>query len=241
MESTTRTISTAIAMAQPGTSGAISPWCVSRHKHLFDIAASCLLLVLTFPAMLVIALLVRMSSRGPILFSQRRVGLGGKDFSLLKFRSMTHGRPDQGLALTRRADSRVTSVGRFLRRFKLDELPQFFNVIRGDMSLVGPRPDVPEYYESLNDAQQQVLLLRPGVTGAAALHFRNEEVLLSRIPQAELVSFYSSTLLPKKISIDLEYAQHATLWTDLILVFRTVACVLLPHTALMDPSAGERL
>ena len=98
MESTTKTISTAIAMAQPGTPGAISPWCVSKHKRLFDIAASCLLLVLTFPAMVVIALLVGMSSRGPILFSQRRVGQGGKCFSLLKFRAMAHGRQDPDTA-----------------------------------------------------------------------------------------------------------------------------------------------
>src|SRR5205809_4106533 len=219
MESATRKISTA-GMTQPGTPGAITPWCASKHKRLFDIVASCLLLVLTSPVMVVIGIVVRVSSRGPILFRQLRVGRDGKYFSLLKFRSMTHGRQELGPALTHRTDPRVTTVGRFLRRFKLDELPQFFNVVRGDMSLVGPRPDVPEYYRSLNHAQQRVLFLRPGVTGAATVHFRDEEALLSRVPQLELLSFYTGTLLPKKIFIDLAYARRATFWTDLNLLFR---------------------
>src|SRR5437867_4048077 len=239
MENAKHTISMIVDMIQPSTSGAISSWCVSKHKRLFDIVGSCLLLVLTSPVMMVIGLAVRMSSHGPVLFRQPRVGRGGKYFFLLKFRSMAHAGQSPGPALTRRTDPRVTTVGRFLRRFKLDELPQFFNVIRGDMSLVGPRPDVPEYYHSLNHAQQHVLLLRPGVTGAAALHFRNEEVLLSRVPQLELLSFYTGILLPKKISIDLAYARHATFWTDLNLLFRTMTSILMPHTALMADTAGE--
>ena len=128
----------------------------------------------------------------------------------------------------------MTTVGRFLRRFKLDELPQFFNVIRGDMSLVGPRPDVSEYYQSLSHAQQQLLFLRPGVTGAATVHFRDEETLLSHVPQLELLNFYTGTLLPRKISIDLDYARNATFWTDLNILFRTLASILMPH------AAGER-
>ncbi len=234
MKSTTQSISTLLGAREVAEPDRLSPWCVSKNKRLLDIAASCLLLVLTSPVMVVIALVVRLTSRGPILFKQLRVGRGGECFSLLKFRSMAHGRQDPGPALTHRADPRVTTVGRFLRRFKLDELPQFFNVIRGDMSLVGPRPDVPEYYQSLNHAQQLVLFLRPGVTGAATIHFRNEEKLLPSISHLELLRFYTGTLLPQKISIDLDYARRATFWTDLNLLFRTLTSILMPHTA------GER-
>jgi lipopolysaccharide/colanic/teichoic acid biosynthesis glycosyltransferase len=229
MKSTSQTISTALGIKETASADGVSPWCLSKSKRLFDIAVSFFLLVLVSPVMLVVALAVRLSSRGPILFRQLRVGRGGNCFSLMKFRSMVHGRQNPGLALTYQADPRITMVGRFLRRFKLDELPQFFNVLHGDMSIVGPRPDVPEYYQSLNDAQQQILLLRPGLTGAATVHFRDEEALLSRVPQFELLSFYTSTLLPQKISIDLDYLRQATFWTDLNLLLRTVTSILLPN------------
>lgn len=205
--------------------GQISPWCISRYKRLFDLVSGCLLLILASPAMLVTALLVRVSSRGPILFRQLRVGQSGKNFFLLKFRTMVHRRQEPGLALTQRGDPRVTSVGRFLRKFKLDELPQLLNVVVGDMSLVGPRPDVPEYYRLVSRGQQQVLLLTPGVTGAATLQFRDEEGVLARVPQARLLSFYTGTLLPKKIEMDLEYARQATFLTDLGLLFRTLIAI----------------
>ena len=206
-------------------SDGISSWCVSKYKRLFDLVLGCLLLAIAWPAMLVIALIVRLSSRGPILFRQRRVGQGGKNFSLLKFRTMAHRPGESGLALTRCADPRVTPAGRFLRKLKLDELPQLLNVIRGDMSLVGPRPDVPEYYRLLNRGQQQVLFLRPGVTGAATLQFPDEERVLAQVPQVQLVSFYTDTLLPKKIAIDLDYARQANLLTDLGLLFRTTIAI----------------
>jgi lipopolysaccharide/colanic/teichoic acid biosynthesis glycosyltransferase len=208
----------------------ISPWCVSKFKRTFDFMAGSSLLVLASPAMLVIALLVRVSSTGPILFRQLRVGQGGRGFFLLKFRTMTDRRQEPGPALTQRGDPRVTSIGRFLRKFKLDELPQLINIVCGDMSLVGPRPDVPEYYQALDSVQRKVLYLRPGATGAATLQFRNEEVLLAQVPQTELVSFYTDTLLPKKIAIDLEYARQATFFSDLSLLSRTITSVLVAHT-----------
>lgn len=223
-------ISTSIHTTEVAGPDSLSPWCVSQSKRVFDIFASCLGLAVASPIMLVTAVIVRMTSRGPILFRQIRVGLGGNYFSLLKFRTMVHGRQDPGLALTHWMDSRVTLAGRFLRKFKLDELPQLLNVIRGDMSLVGPRPDVPEYYASLNQMEQQVLLLRPGLTGAATLQFRHEEMLLSQVPQTEMRSFYLGTLLPKKIKIDLEYARQATFFTDLWFLLQTIAFISVTRT-----------
>jgi len=208
----------------------ISPWCVSKYKRLFDLAAGCLLLAVVSPAMLVIALAVRASSRGPILFRQIRVGRGGKNFYLIKFRTMVDRRPEPGMALTTRGDPRVTSVGRLLRKFKLDELPQLLNVVRGDMSLVGPRPDVPEYYRLLSRTQQHVLFLKPGATGAATLQFRDEEEVLSRIPPSELLRFYTGTLLPTKIGMDLTYARQATFFTDLSLLFQTMTSIFVGRT-----------
>lgn len=231
MKSATQPISMLVDTPEIAATGQISPWCISRYKRLFDLVSGCLLLTLASPAMLVTALLVRVSSRGPILFRQLRVGQSGKNFSLLKFRTMVDRRPEPGLAVTPRGDPRVTSVGRFLRKFKLDELPQLVNVVRGDMSLVGPRPDVPEYYGSLGPELQPVLLLRPGATGAATLRFRDEEEVLARVPQAELLSFYTGTLLPKKIGMDLEYARQATFFTDLGLLRRTLTAIFAHHTS----------
>jgi lipopolysaccharide/colanic/teichoic acid biosynthesis glycosyltransferase len=229
MKSATQPISMLVDTPEIAATGQISPWCISRYKRLFDLVSGCLLLTLASPAMLVTALLVRVSSRGPVLFRQLRVGQAGKCFSLLKFRTMTHGRQEPGLALTHQGDSRVTSAGRFLRTFKLDELPQLLNVVGGDMSLVGPRPDVPEYYRLVSRGQQQVLLLKPGVTGAATLRFRDEEGVLARVPQAQLLSFYTGTLLPKKIEMDLAYARQATFLTDLGLLFRTLIAIFVRH------------
>jgi len=231
MKSATQPISMLVDMPEIMASGRISPWCLSKHKRLFDLVTSCGLLALATPAMLVTALLVRVSSRGPILFRQLRVGQGGRNFSLLKFRTMVNKRPAPGLAITRRGDPRVTSVGRFLRKFKLDELPQLWNVIRGDMSLVGPRPDVPEYYMLLGPSHQQVLQLRPGATGAATLRFRDEEGVLTQVPQAELLDFYTGTLLPKKIELDLDYARRATFLTDMMVLFRTAKAIFVRHGA----------
>lgn len=229
MKSAAQPISMLVNPPEITASGQISPWCVSEYKRLFDLVTGCWLLALATPAMLVTALLVRVSSRGPILFRQVRVGQGGRNFSLLKFRTMVDKRPEPGPAVTQRGDPRVTSVGRFLRKFKLDELPQLFNVVRGDMSLIGPRPDVVEYYRSLSPTQQQVLQLRPGATGAATLRFRDEEGILAQVPQAELLSFYTGTLLPKKIELDLDYARRATFLTDMIVLFRTVEAIFVGH------------
>ena len=205
--------------------GPVSAWCVSRAKRCFDFVLAGAMLAALAPVMLLIALLVRLSSRGPVLFRQRRVGQGGEVFSLLKFRTMVYLPQDPGPAVTRSGDSRITRVGRWLRKSKLDELPQLVNVMGGDMSLVGPRPDVPEYYQLLDSACREVLRLRPGLTGAASIQFRNEEELLAQVPPSELVSFYTRTLLPRKVRTDLAYARQASLFTDLRILFRTAGAI----------------
>jgi len=138
---------------------------------------------------------------------------------------MAH-RTDLGLQLTRKGDGRVTKAGRLLRKWKIDELPQLINVIRGDMSVVGPRPDSAEFLNTLPVNLRCVLTIKPGITSVATLRLRNEEELLGRVPESELTSYYVKALLPKKVRLDLEYARHATFFSDLNLLLNTVFAIL---------------
>lgn len=203
----------------------LSPWCSSRAKRAMDVFCAAILIPAALPVMAVIALLVKATSHGPVWFRQKRLGKAGAEFELLKFRTMYHRRPNAGSGLTQSGDRRITLVGRLLRRCKLDELPQLFNVLRGEMSLVGPRPDLPEYFEGLDAKQRTVLSLMPGITGAASLKFRNEETLLAQVEQERLESFYVQTLLPQKIALDLEYARRASAISDAVLLIRTAAAI----------------
>jgi lipopolysaccharide/colanic/teichoic acid biosynthesis glycosyltransferase len=198
----------------------ISPWCTSFAKRTLDAILASLMTVVVLPLIPVIALVVKLSSPGPVFFRQRRVGLGGVEFELLKFRTMIQNSQD-GPGVTSSGDRRVTRVGQFLRKSKLDELPQLFCVLSGQMSLVGPRPDLPQYFASLNQKYHQVLRLRPGLTGRASVCFRNEEELLARVLPDQLESFYVSDIFPRKIQLDMEYAQNASLWQDLMILFQT--------------------
>jgi lipopolysaccharide/colanic/teichoic acid biosynthesis glycosyltransferase len=204
----------------------LSPWCFCRAKRALDVLCSMTLILATLPLMAIVALLIKCTSPGPALFRQRRLGKNGCQFQLLKFRTMHHGRQVLGQGLTRQGDPRVTRIGRFLRKWKLDELPQLFNVLRGEMSLVGPRPDLPEYFQGLRSEQRVVLSLSPGITGAASLRFRNEEMLLAKVAPEQLESFYVNTLLPQKIELELEYARGASLFSDSAMLLRTAAAVL---------------
>ncbi len=200
---------------------AVTPWSVSAAKRAFDALFAASALLLTMPLVATIALLVRVTSRGPALFRQTRIGQGGRSFTLFKFRSMTI-RSEDDSCLTCRGDRRVTSLGKILRRTKLDELPQFYNVLRGDMSMVGPRPDMPEYVATLPTELRHVLLLKPGVTGAASIRFRDEEELLAAIPPQYVQQYYCGTLLPRKVQLDLEYARSASFLRDLKTIVKTV-------------------
>jgi lipopolysaccharide/colanic/teichoic acid biosynthesis glycosyltransferase len=208
------------------TDSGVSSWNSSFGKRLLDIIGSSIVLVLALPVMLLIAAAVKIGSPGPVFFRQERVGKDRKLFTLIKFRTMFCG-SQGGPNLTRRGDSRVTAVGRVLRKWKLDEVPQFLNVLRGDMSLVGPRPDLEKYVASLEAERLQVLSLRPGITGAASLQFRNEEEVLGGVPASDLELFYASQILPQKVDIDLAYAQTASLLRDLATLGRTLASVIL--------------
>lgn len=177
------------------------------------------LLILASPAMAITALLVRATSSGPVLFRQRRAGRYRVPFMLYKFRSM-HVNSEPGSPLTVDGDPRITRVGAFLRRYKLDELPQLWNVLRGDLSLVGPRPKLP-HLEALD------LPYRPGVTGIATLAFRNEERILSEVPDAHVRAFYDHCVKPRKAHLDQHYMRRATLWSDLGLLWKTASsCIL---------------
>jgi len=168
--------------------------------------------------MVVAAVLVRIGSPGPVFFRQRRMGRNGREFILFKFRSMC---PIKGnnSSITVSGDARITPVGALLRRYKLDELPQFWNVLRGDMSLVGPRPKLPHHEALIMDC-------RPGITGAATLAFRNEEEFLSGIPEDQLETFYEMFIKPAKAQLDLEYMRTATLGTDLRILWDTATACL---------------
>lgn len=196
----------------------MSRWTRSRAKRVFDIAVVLAMLPVFAPLCLLIAIAIRASSRGPVLFRQLRAGAGGSLFSIVKFRTMVHvGRPRKGF-ITTIDDEQITALGRVLRYWKLDELPQLWNVLRGDMSLVGPRPRVPE--------QQRVeLRCRPGITGAASLAFAREEVLLAGIPRDHLDTFYAGRVLPLKQRMDDAYMAQATLFSDVKLLGKTAATV----------------
>jgi lipopolysaccharide/colanic/teichoic acid biosynthesis glycosyltransferase len=184
--------------------------------------AALALFLLAVP-MLIIAICVRVSSQGPALFIQNRVGRGGRMFGIYKFRSMGLDSA-AGPGITCRGDRRITSLGLFLRRFKLDELPQFGNVLRGEMSLVGPRPKLPLYESS------DRMPYRPGITGAATLAFRREEEILSTVHASQLDFFYAKEIKPVKARIDMEYMSHATFFTDLRLLAATVLCCMKPDS-----------
>lgn len=196
-----------------------------RMKRAFDVVVAAATLLILWPLFALIALAIGVTSPGPILYRATRVGQNGQLFKLYKFRSMVVDADKQGPGITTAGDSRVTPVGRILRRTKLDELPQFINVLRGDMSLVGPRPEDPRYVALYTPEQTEVLRVRPGITSPASVYYRDEEALLSG-PDWE--KQYVEKVMPAKLAIDLEYARGATLWRDMDILWRTVISLWAP-------------
>jgi lipopolysaccharide/colanic/teichoic acid biosynthesis glycosyltransferase len=186
-------------------------------RRAFDVVVALSGLLLLAPLMLCAAIAVKLTSRGPVLFHARRVGHRGREFPMLKFRSMRAAQP--GPALTADGDARITTVGRWLRRTKFDEVPQLINVLRGEMNLVGPRPEDPQFVALYDERQRRILEIRPGITSAASVLYRNEARLLQG-PDFEGV--YIETILPEKLRLDLEYERTRTFWSDLRILFRTV-------------------
>lgn len=194
-------------------------------KRLFDLAASLVALVLLAPLFVLLALAIKLDSPGPVFFRQQRVGRGGRPFAIHKFRTMVADAPERGGALTVGADPRITRVGRWLRDRRLDELPQFIDVLRGEMSLVGPRPEVPQYVAQYPAAlRERVLSVRPGITDPASLAFIDEARLLAASSDPERT--YVDEVLPRKLSISADYAHRAGLGTDLAVLWRTLGLLL---------------
>lgn len=188
-------------------------------KRLFDIAASTALIVFLTPLLTVIAAVVWMTSGRPVVHRATRVGRDQKPFTLYKFRTMVLDAEKNGPGITVHNDARITRVGRILRQTKLDELPQLFNVLQGDMSLVGPRPEDPRYVALYTPEQLRVLSVRPGITSPASVHFRNEQQLLTGDRWEEN---YVHHVLPAKLRIDLDYVRGATLRRDVQVLWQTL-------------------
>jgi lipopolysaccharide/colanic/teichoic acid biosynthesis glycosyltransferase len=189
-------------------------------KRIYDLIFSTLGLLVLSPLLVVIALLVKLSDGGAILFRQKRVGQFGHPFMVWKFRTMVMNAEQSGLSVTKSGDARITPVGRFLRKTKLDELPQLLNVFRGEMSFVGPRPEVPRYVEQYTLEQRQILELKPGITDMATLEFRREEELLSGAADTE--RYYMEHCVPRKIELSLQYHRKSSLWLDTQVILRTL-------------------
>jgi lipopolysaccharide/colanic/teichoic acid biosynthesis glycosyltransferase len=201
-------------------------------KFLFDRLIAFLGLIVLSPVMLVVAILILVKMGGPVLFKQQRVGKEGKRFTMFKFRTMKadHG----GSSVSVAGESRITPLGAKLRKYKLDELPELWNVLKGDMSFVGPRPDVPGYADRLQDDDREVLLLRPGITGPASLKYRNEEEMIAeyvaqkqkegdaRAAQDIAVEYNDTVIYPDKVRLNCYYYRHYSFVKDLQMIFCTV-------------------
>lgn len=193
-------------------------------KRGIDVGGAVVGLILLAPIALAIALLIKADSPGPVFFRQVRVGRRGSPFRIWKFRTMRDSMSGPGV--TASGDARVTRVGRHLRHLKLDELPQLLNVLVGEMSLVGPRPELPEFVNVYSDRERAVLELRPGITDPASLHFRNEEELLGAVPDP--IQYYRAELVPRKAEINLAYRDRATVFSDVGIVLQTFMTILRP-------------
>mgnify|MGYP001211032730 FL=1 len=188
-------------------------------KRIIDVFISILGLTILSPLFLLLSIFVKISSRGPVFFIQKRVGKGGKIFKMIKFRTMyIYQTSDSTISI--KGDNRVTRLGRFLRKSKLDEFPELINVLIGDMSLVGPRPDVCGYADRLVKAERDILKIRPGITGPASLKYINEEEILAK--QADPQTYNDEVIYPDKVKINLDYYKNQSIWLDFKIIFATI-------------------
>lgn len=193
-------------------------------KKLLDILLALLLFILLLPVFIILSLAVKFTSKGEIIFKQKRVGKYGKEFYVLKFRTMVTDAERLGKQITvGERDPRITSIGHFLRKFRLDEFPQLINVIKGEMSFVGTRPEVLHYVNFYDDEMMATLLLEPGITGTASIFFKDEAKMLEIEPDAE--KCYINHILPVKMRLNLDYIKDLSIWYDIKLIFKTVFAV----------------
>ena len=196
-------------------------------KRIFDILVSFISIVLLSPILIIVAIIIKLGSKGPVLYKQLRVGLNGKPFYIYKFRTMQVNADKKGLLITGADDPRLTRVGSFLRKIKIDEIPQLFNVLKGEMSIVGPRPEVLEYVKLYTNEQKRVLTVKPGMTDPATVYFRNEEKLLAKANDKE--SFYIKEIMPVKLRLYLQYIDNMSLTYDIKLIFLEFFAIILPE------------
>jgi len=189
-------------------------------KRIFDFLVSLVGIIILSPIFIIVSIAIKIDSRGSILFLQKRVGKDGKEFNIYKFRTMVTDAEKLGKQITIGNDSRITKVGAFLRKFKIDELPQLFNVLLGDMSLVGPRPEVPKYVALYNDEQKKVLSIRPGITDMASLRYKDENDILGKVDNPE--EYYINVIMKDKLSLNLEYIEKSNVFFDIYLIVKTI-------------------
>ena len=205
-------------------------YCLGRTKRTFDVILAVAALIVLAPIFPILAAAVAITSGRPVLFRQDRVGIDGRPFNLIKFRTMRSG-AGPGLSITGTGDPRITPLGRGLRALKLDELPQLLNVLRGEMSFVGPRPELPRYVARYDAQQRRVLAVRPGLTDPATIEFRDEETLLGAVDPERRETYYVSEILPRKLAMNLRYVDRASLGYDLVLLAGTLRAIVLPPRA----------
>jgi lipopolysaccharide/colanic/teichoic acid biosynthesis glycosyltransferase len=213
-----------------------STWSCSWMKHIFDFLLAAFLVVSLSPLFVVVAIAIRLTSKGPVFFRQVRLGKDQRPFRIFKFRTMRHWTNRGGSHITVALDPRITGIGRFLRKYKLDEVPQLLNVLAGEMSFVGPRPRVPEQVQDFD-----VLTLRPGLTAESTLCFRHEELLFRNLHPEELTHMYHCEIVPVKRYLDRDYFGRATFGSDFGLILRTAVAVLStrPHQSIVQASRPE--
>lgn len=192
-------------------------------KRLFDVLSSLTVLFLLFPVFILVSLLIVLDSKGGVFYKQIRVGKNQKHFKLFKFRTMRPNSDKIQITVGHR-DPRVTRVGYFLRKYKLDEIPQLINIIKGEMSVVGPRPEVPKYVNQYNDDQKRVLSVKPGLTDYASLQFVDESEILAQSDDPEKT--YTREILPQKLNLALKYIDERSFWSDIKLIFKTLARII---------------
>lgn len=196
----------------------------SRARRVLDLLIAIPATIVLLPVFAVIAVWIKLNSRGPVFFLQERIGRGGLPFRIFKFRTMVVDAEQRGTQITIGRDPRITRCGHFLRKYRFDELPQLLNVLKGEMGIVGPRPEVPRYVALYNDEQRQILAYRPGITSPASIAFSNENEILAQQPDPE--NFYRTELMPAKIGKDLLYSRQATIRSDCAVIARTVVRLL---------------
>jgi len=192
-------------------------------KRVFDLLLSIFGIIITLPLFIIIAIGIKLTSIGPIIFSQSRVGRGEKIFKVYKFRTMISQADKIGTSVTTSKDTRITRFGRFLRLTKLDELPQLWNVLKGDMSFVGPRPDVPEIVETYAPEMKNIFKIKPGITSVASLYLRDEEALLCLASNPDLA--YEKVVVPEKVKLAMQHVEKNSFWFDLKILFKTIWAV----------------